>query len=43
MRVTLIHNPGAGRTGSRGKDELVALLDAGGHAVRYQSSKDDDW
>jgi len=28
MRVTLIHNPGAGRTDHRGKDELVALLEA---------------
>ncbi len=43
MRVTLIHNPGAGRTDHRGKDELVALLEDAGHAVRYQSSKDDDW
>lgn len=43
MRITLIHNPGAGRTDHRGKDELVALLEDAGHAVRYQSSKDDDW
>lgn len=43
MRVTLIHNPGAGRTDHRGKEELVALLENAGHAVRYQSSKDDDW
>lgn len=43
MRVTLIHNPGAGRTDHRGKDELVALLEDAGHAVRYQSSRDDDW
>ena len=43
MRVTLIHNPGAGRTDHRGEEDLVALLEAAGHAVRYQSSKDDDW
>ncbi len=43
MRVTLIHNPGAGRTGHGGADTLVALLEAAGHAVLYQSSKDDDW
>lgn len=43
MRVTLIHNPGAGRTDKRGADELVELIEAAGHAVRYQSSKDDDW
>ncbi|MBI4123442.1 MAG: NAD(+)/NADH kinase [Betaproteobacteria bacterium] len=43
MRVTLIHNPGAGRTDHRGAKELIALLEDAGHAVRYQSSKDDDW
>ena len=43
MRVTLIHNPGAGRTDKRGAKELVALLEEAGHAVRYQSSKEDDW
>jgi diacylglycerol kinase family enzyme len=43
VRVTLIHNPGAGRTDHRGKGDLVALLEDAGHAVRYQSSKDDDW
>ncbi len=43
MRVTLIHNPGAGRTDSQGEEALVALLQGAGHAVRYQSSKDDDW
>jgi diacylglycerol kinase family enzyme len=43
MRVTLIHNPGAGRTDHRGREELVALIEDAGHAVRYQSSKDDAW
>jgi len=43
VRVTLIHNPGAGRTDKRGAKELVALLEDAGHAVRYQSSKQDDW
>jgi len=43
VRVTLIHNPGAGRTDKRGAKELVALLEEAGHAVRYQSSKEDDW
>ena len=43
MRITLIHNPGAGRTDHRGKDELVALIEEAGHSVRSQSSKDDDW
>src|SRR5918992_860235 len=42
VRVTLIHNPGAGR----GKDDagaLVAMLRSAGHKVRYQSSKDEGW
>jgi diacylglycerol kinase family enzyme len=43
VRVTLIHNPGAGRTDHRGAKELITLLEDAGHAVRYQSSKDDDW
>jgi diacylglycerol kinase family enzyme len=43
VRVTLIHNPGAGRTDRRGAKELVELLEDAGHAVRYQSSKDEDW
>lgn len=43
MRVTLIHNPGAGRTDKRGAKELVALIEEAGHAVTYQSAKDDDW
>ena len=43
MRITLIHNPGAGRTDKRGAKELVALIEEAGHAVTYQSAKDDDW
>jgi diacylglycerol kinase family enzyme len=43
VRVTLIHNPGAGRTDHRGAEQLVALIEEAGHSVRYQSSKDDDW
>ena len=43
MRVTLIHNPGAGKQGKDNGDKLVALLEDGGHEVRYQSSKDDGW
>lgn len=42
MRVTLIHNPGAGK-GQHDADELVRLLSEAGHDVRYQSSKDDGW
>ena len=43
MRVTLIHNPGAGRADQRSAKELVRLLEDAGHAVRYQSAKDEDW
>ena len=43
MRVTLIHNPGAGKQGKGNADDLIETLRAAGHKVRYQSSKDDDW
>ena len=43
MRVTLIHNPGAGKQGRNDAGGLVALLREAGHEVRYQSSKDDSW
>ncbi|MGQ0545196.1 MAG: diacylglycerol/lipid kinase family protein [Betaproteobacteria bacterium] len=43
MRVTLIHNPGAGNGERGGAKRLKAMLRDAGHAVRYQSSKDEDW
>lgn len=43
MRVTLIHNPGAGKQGKDNAESLVALLEDAGYEVRYQSSKDDGW
>jgi diacylglycerol kinase (ATP) len=43
VRVTLIHNPGAGKQGRNDLGRLVALLRETGHEVRYQSSKDDGW
>lgn len=43
MRVTLIHNPGAGKQGKKSGEQLVQLLETAGHEVRYQSSKDDGW
>ena len=43
MRVTLIHNPGAGKQGNGSADDIVALLQGAGHKVRYKSSKDDGW
>ena len=44
MRVTLIHNPGAGKQGRREEAEkLVAMLVELGHDVRYRSSKEGGW
>ena len=43
MRVTLIHNPGAGKQGKQNGEQIVELIEAAGHDVRYQSSKDDGW
>ena len=42
MRITLIHNPGAGRGASTDRD-LKKLLKGAGHEVRYRSAKDDGW
>ena len=38
MRVTLLHNPEAGR-GEHDADELLRLLEQAGHKARYQSTK----
>lgn len=43
MRITLIHNPGAGRQARDGKARLLKLLEDEGHEVRYQSADDEDW
>jgi diacylglycerol kinase family enzyme len=43
VRVTLIHNPGAGRQDGNGASRLVRLLEAEGHAVRAASAGDQDW
>jgi diacylglycerol kinase family enzyme len=42
VRVTLIHNPGAGNGASTGR-ELVKMLEGAGHEVRYQSAKEEGW
>jgi diacylglycerol kinase family enzyme len=42
VRVTLIHNPGAGRQENDAK-ALMKLLRRAGHKPRYQSSKEEDW
>ena len=43
MRVTLIHNPGAGRQDGDGAARLVRLLEAEGHAVRVASADQRNW
>lgn len=42
IKVTLIHNPSAGKE-KQSEDDLVKLLKKAGHKVRYQSSKDKKW
>jgi diacylglycerol kinase family enzyme len=43
VRVTLIHNPGAGAQSASDARKLVKLLEDAGHEVRGKSAKDDDW
>jgi diacylglycerol kinase (ATP) len=43
MRVTLIHNPGAGDDDQPGPSELTGLVRAAGHEVTEVSCKDHDW
>lgn len=43
MRVTLIHNPEAGRDEQLSADDLVRLVRDAGHSAVYQSSKHADW
>jgi diacylglycerol kinase (ATP) len=42
VRVTLVHNPGAGSSAST-RPDLEKLLKGAGHQVRYQSAKEDGW
>jgi diacylglycerol kinase family enzyme len=43
VRVTLIHNPGAGKQGRENGRNLAGMLEELGHDVRYRSSKEDGW
>src|SRR5262245_31057092 len=43
MRVTLIHNPGAGDDKQPSKGQLEALIREAGHDVRYQSVREQGW
>jgi len=42
VRVTLVHNPGAGKRAMTGA-ALQAMLSDAGHDVRYVSAKEDGW
>lgn len=43
VRITLIHNPGAGRQDGDGGAKLVHMLEGFGYRVRYQSAKEKSW
>lgn len=43
MRVTLIHNPGAGRQGADDAAKLQHFLSEHGYDVLYQSAKEEGW
>jgi diacylglycerol kinase (ATP) len=43
VRITLIHNPGAGSQAADSAARLVAMLGDAGHAVRQQCATDEDW
>jgi diacylglycerol kinase family enzyme len=43
MKVTLIHNPGAGDGTQPTAGQLEALIVEAGHKVRYQSTKEKGW
>ena len=43
MRVTLIHNPGAGDDKQPSRGQLEALIGEAGHEVRYQSVREKGW
>jgi diacylglycerol kinase family enzyme len=42
MKVTLIHNPEAGKSRFSGS-EILRLIREAGHSASYQSTEDDDW
>lgn len=43
MRVTLIHNPGAGDDEQQSGAKFLALIRGAGHEAVYRSSKEDGW
>ncbi len=43
MRITLLHNPGAGKQAQGNETKLIAMLRDAGHVVRHQCATDGDW
>jgi diacylglycerol kinase family enzyme len=43
IKITLIHNPAAGKGRKPSRDELLKLFRGAGHKVDYQSSKEKKW
>ena len=43
MRVTLLHNAGAGDDDQPDAQQLIELIRNAGHAVSYRSTDEDDW
>jgi diacylglycerol kinase family enzyme len=43
VRVTLIHNPGAGKQDANSAKALLKMLRREGHKPRYQSAKEEGW
>ena len=43
MRITLVHNPGAGDDRAPDRQTLVDLMTRTGHEVAYQSARDPEW
>ena len=43
MKITLIHNPESGDDEQVSGDDIVRLIRAAGHKVKYQSSKEKKW
>jgi diacylglycerol kinase family enzyme len=43
MEVTLIHNPNSGQGSTSNAEEIMSMIRAAGHKVRYQSSKEKNW
>jgi diacylglycerol kinase family enzyme len=43
VRITLVHNPGAGAGSERDEDDLTRLIEEAGHELHLVSAKDEGW